>query len=322
MHRNPVKISKKLYLLFARHKLILTAEEKRLRLFAKSPAWKLPESRTVWIRHTMHVFQASMLLDPQLAICSYRFLDVPESVCLDIVRTSCSTVTQFQLNRRLLDFNYVHQGRELCLAFEHFQENGGVGKDHILCDCAAEKLFHLILSEVESIRNNKREELRLLQRDLLKAMPRYLEALSIENDAGEIESTLTWDISNSKYHANRFVVTFFERDYGDEGHRDYLIHGQCPTEEREPSPGNRSPNNVEREDGNHTRVKEEDGEEVSNLPRKTFDICSPPSTNILELHSPRLVIESCLRQIRRRVLRILYGKKLSPILVNYSFTWL
>jgi hypothetical protein len=297
LHRNPVKISKKLHLLFTRHKLILTAEEKRLRLFATSPVWQLPESRPVWIRHTIHVFQASMLLDPRLAICSYTFHDVPDSVHLDVVRTSisCSTATQFQLNRRLLDFNYVHQGRELCFAFEHFQGNGGVVEDNIICDCAAEKLIHLILSEVESVGNDEKEELRLLQRDLLKAMPRYLEVLSIENDAGEIESTLTWDTSNSKHHGNRFVVALFERDYDEEVHRDHLFHDQCPTEEREPSPGSRSPNNVEREDGDHTRVKEEDGEGVANLPQKMFDICSPTSTNILEHHTPRLVLESCLR---------------------------
>src|SRR5208282_5280732 len=121
------------------------------------------------------------------------------------------------------------------------------------------------------ISNDEKEELRLLQRDLLKAMPRYLQALSIENDAGEIESTLTWDTSNSKHQGKGFVVSLFDKDYGDEVHRGHLFHCQRPTEEREPSLGRRSANDAEREDGDQTRVKEEDGEEVSNLLQTTFD---------------------------------------------------
>ena len=148
---------------------------------------------------------------------------------------------------------------------------------------------------MESISNDEKEELRLLQRDLLKAMPRHLEVLSIENDAGEIESTLTWDTSNSKHHGKGFVVALFERNYGNEVHRDHLFHCQRPTEEREPSLARRSPNDAERENCDQTRVKEEDGEEVSNLPQNTFDICSPPSSNKLEHHTLRLTLESCPR---------------------------
>jgi hypothetical protein len=275
LHQNPVKISKKLHLLFTHHGLILTAEEARLRLFAESPPWQLPEPRPAWISLTIHVLQASMLLDPRLAIFRYEFLNVPKSVSLDIVRTSIPglSVRQFQLNRRLLDFNYVHQGRELCLAFEHFQENGEADEDHIICDCAAEKLFHIILSEVESISNDEKELLRLLQRDLLKTMPRYLDLLSIENDTGEIESTLTWDTLKSKHHGKGFVVALFGKDYG-EVHSKHLLYCQRTAEEREPLRRSRSSNDDEREHGDQIWMKEKDGEKTFNLPQKTFDVCS------------------------------------------------
>ena len=129
--------------------------------------------------------------------------------------TSCVPVS---LTRQPRNFNYI----DACWISTMYTENeSSASRSNIFKKtkaCLKMTLSATVLRRnyYSSLsRNWNLSKLCLPQRDLLKAMPRYLEVLSIEIDIGEIESIFTWDTSNSKHHGKDFIMALFERDYAD-----------------------------------------------------------------------------------------------------------
>jgi hypothetical protein len=111
-----------------------------------------------------------------------------------------------------LDFTQAHQYRQSCPLWQARQVSAA---DHdAVCDCAVEKLFDLVLNEIEELSGGKRQKLGNLCKDLLNSMPRHVSAMSKEVSPGRIETEITWDTSTSKYFKTSFDVFIYASDYG------------------------------------------------------------------------------------------------------------
>ena len=84
--------------------------------------------------------------------------------------------------------------------------------DQAVCDCTAEKLFDLVLNEVEELLGSETQRLSNLCKDLLNSMPRHISAVS-EVEPGTIETEITWETSTSKHFKTSFDVFVFSGDY-------------------------------------------------------------------------------------------------------------
>lgn len=88
-----------------------------------------------------------------------------------------------------------------------------------------EKLFDLVVNEIEELSGGERQKLGNLFKDLLNSMPRHLGAVSKEAMPGVIETEITWDTSCSKYFKTSFDVFVYNSDYGSIAKAEHRFHG-------------------------------------------------------------------------------------------------
>ena len=93
-----------------------------------------------------------------------------------------------------------------------------------MCDCAVEKLFDLVVNEIEELSGGERQKLGNLFKDMLNSMPRHLSAVSNEVTPGTIETEITWDTSCSKYFKTSFDVFVYDSDYGSIAKAEHRFH--------------------------------------------------------------------------------------------------
>lgn len=87
-----------------------------------------------------------------------------------------------------------------------------------------EKLFDLVVNEIEEVSGGERQKLGNLFKDLLNSMPRHLSALSKEVEPGVIETQITWDTSCSKYFKTSFDVFVYDNNYGSIAKAEHRFH--------------------------------------------------------------------------------------------------
>ena len=177
-----------------------------------------------WVEHTLRAFDSSLLIHPPLKDCKYIFRHAPPTVEIHIIRTKTPTDRglHFQLHHRWLDFTQAHQYRQSCPLWQARQVSAA-DKDAV-CDCAAEKLFDLVLNEIEELSGGERQKLGNLCKDLLNSMPRHVSAESKEVVPGRIDTEITWDTSTSKYFKTSFDVFIYASDYGSVAKPEHRFH--------------------------------------------------------------------------------------------------
>jgi hypothetical protein len=177
-----------------------------------------------WVEHTFRAFGSSLLIHPPLKDCKYIFRHAPPTVEIDIIRIKTPTDRglHFQLHHRWLDFTQAHQYRQSCPLWQARQVSAA-DKDAV-CDCAAEKLFDLVLNEIEELSGGERQKLGNLCKDLLNSMPRHVSAESQEVVPGRIDTEITWDTSTSKHFKTSFDVFIYASDYGSVAKPEHRFH--------------------------------------------------------------------------------------------------
>jgi hypothetical protein len=131
----------------------------------------------------------------------------------------------YQLHHRWLDFHYAHNHRQSCPLFQRKSIRRGAEYGAI-CDCAAEKLFELMVDEMTEFSRPERQRLTNLSRDLFNSMPRHINVLSTEVQPGTIETEITWETSSSKYFKFSFEVSVYSSDYASVAKGKYRFHDE------------------------------------------------------------------------------------------------
>jgi len=193
LRKKPKSISKKLWTMFRTHELVLTANEKRLRMFKnskESTEHKVPHA-LLFLQHSLHLLDCFLDLHPILRTFSCSFRNVPPRV--DIDATSVVDLTsQIYVNARNLLPTWVHTHNETCLPFSLLQRLAPVppegdddnlelwkyNKEHfhsLDCDCIANRVAQLIeeellMEEIASVRYRLADQ----RRTLATTMPRSL----------------------------------------------------------------------------------------------------------------------------------------------------
>jgi hypothetical protein len=176
-----------------------------------------------WVEHTIRAFDYSLIVHPPLKDCKYLFRHAPPTVEIDVIHTeSFDGDIQFQLHDRWLDFTQAHEYRQSCPLWQGRQISEA--DEDAVCDCAVEKLFDLVLNEIEELSGAERQKLGYLCKDLLNSMPRHLSAVSNEVEPGKIETEITWDTSTSKYFKTSFDVFVYASDYGSVAKSEHRFH--------------------------------------------------------------------------------------------------
>jgi hypothetical protein len=224
LNRRPEPIPGRLYEILLYYNLITTPQEERIKLFSNSPPVELPLDDP-WIKHTLHGFKSSLLLHPLLESSTFKFLNVPDTVSIDILRdkTSDPTIAHFNLHCRFLNFQSVHRGKSLCPLLDNLDAKKIVG--HPVCDCAVEDLMDTMLSEVGSLSKPQRKEIRHRCKHLLAGMPRHMRVECVEAEVGNIQTKLSWQVSVSDWFRPGFEVSIYPQAYGDAVHAN---HRFCP----------------------------------------------------------------------------------------------
>ena len=195
-------------------------EEEWLRVFSESPII-IDSNSDPWVEHTLHAFESSLQIHPSLKSCTYVFRKAPHMIGIDLIQSN----DLYQLHHRWLDFRYAHKHRESCPWFRHRCVRRRT-EYRAICDCAAEKLFELMLNDMTEFSRPERQRLGYLSRDLLNSMPRHITVLSTEVEPGTIETEITWETSSSKYFKFSFEVSVYSSAYASVAKGKYRFHDE------------------------------------------------------------------------------------------------
>jgi hypothetical protein len=190
--------------------LIHSAYDEQRRVFVGSSALTLND-KSLWVRHTLHCFHASLRLlhlEPDLI----EFLDVNDELDVDVIQEINRSISKFKINSRNLKSEYVHRVSPPCQGFEEYQQQEqkrtNDSSPDEACDCAAKRLFRLIVTEAK--REEDSESIywwEARQSSLLYGMPRdvnikYKPAATNEMMPG----VLSWDVSQTERLLKGFEV--------------------------------------------------------------------------------------------------------------------
>jgi len=191
-----------------------------LRVFSESPIISDSNSDP-WVEHTLHAFESSLQTHPSLKSCTYVFRKVPHTIEINLIQSN----GLFQIHHRWLDFHYAHNDRQSCPLFQR-RSIRRREEYRAICDCAAEKLFELMVIEMMEFSRPERQRLGNLSRDMLNSMPRHINVVSTEVEPGTIETELTWETSSSKYFKFSFEVSVCSSDYASVAKRKYRFYDE------------------------------------------------------------------------------------------------
>jgi hypothetical protein len=195
-------------------------EEERLRVFSESPII-IDVNSDPWVEHTLHAFESSLQIQRRMKSCTYVFRKAPHTIEIDLIQSN----GLYQLHHRWLDFLYAHNHRQSCPLFQRRSISRRT-EYRAICDCAAEKLFGLMVNEMTRFSSTERQRLGNLSRDLLSSMPRHIDVLSTEVEPGTIETQITWETSSSKYFEFSFEVSVYSSDYASVAKGKYRFHDE------------------------------------------------------------------------------------------------